>query len=307
MLAVVDADRNPAADPTGPSAPVAADVRFAGDCPERLDRALAAAVDGVSRSHARRLIAAGAVFVDGKRCRIASRLVTPGSRLRVSELPPAGAIEPLTILHEDRNYVAVNKPAGMPSAPTTQAAAGTALEVLRSQDRGRPHRLWLVHRLDAATSGALVFACNANAAAALSAAFRERRVAKHYVALVEGIVRDDDGTIDLAIERAGRRARTSPTGKPAATHWKVIERRGDRTLLALTPEGGRMHQLRVHLAAIGHPIVGDVLYGGPRAERLMLHAAELVIPASSYDRSDRTIRIAAPPPAELNAGQAQPR
>lgn len=256
---------------------------------DRLDRVLAALVPGMSRSEARRLIAAGSVFVDGRRCRVASRTVRAGARLRLESAPAAPSTR-LRVLHQDPSCVAIDKPAGMPTAPTRQAAAGSAQDELERQ-LGRAERLWLVHRLDRDTSGVLLFARTRAAARALDAAFRERKVDKRYQAWVAGVVDADSGRVTAPLRESGRRAMVDPAGKAAETHWEVVERGADRTLLNLRPTTGRMHQIRVHLQSIGHPVIGDRLYGGPRASRLMLHATRL---AFSHPVSGEPLEITAP-------------
>lgn len=251
---------------------------------DRLDRVLAALLPDTSRGAARRLIADGRVFVDGRRCRVASRPVRAGNVLHVAPeaaaAPVAAAMAP-PILYEDDDVIAIDKPCGMASAPTRTAAAGTAhdavLETLRARKRG-PARLWVVHRLDVGTSGVLVFAKTREAAAALSAAFAGGRVEKEYLARVATAPTDAGGTIDLALAVEGRRARVDPKGRPARTDWEVVATDDRGALLRLRPHTGRMHQLRAHLQAIGHPIVGDRAYGGPPGTRLMLHAERLVLP-----------------------------
>lgn len=254
---------------------------------DRLDRAVAA-VAGLSRTAARSLIAAGAVFLNGRRCRVASRTVRPGDRLRVGGAPASGA-PALPVLYEGRGVVAIDKPAGMPSAPTRQAARGTALSVLGEQRGGRP--LWLVHRLDAAASGVLLFATTRAAAAALSAAFREHRVEKTYLALVDGVPDAPVGVIEQSLAARAGRARVDPRGRPARTAWRVEARRATTAVLAVEPSSGRLHQIRAHLAAAGHPIVGDRLYGGSPAPRLMLHACAIALSLDGH-----RLAVSAPSP-----------
>ncbi|MDX2167031.1 MAG: RluA family pseudouridine synthase [Deltaproteobacteria bacterium] len=252
---------------------------------DRLDRAVAHGA-GLSRTAARARIAAGAVFLNGQRCKVASRLVRPGDRLRVGALPTAIAPAALTVLHEDAALIAIDKPVGMPSAPTAQAAAGSAQTVLEAQIGVR---LFVVHRLDAATSGVLVFARTRTAAAALSQAFADQQVGKRYLALVAASPAAERGEIDQALGSARGRATLDPAGRAARTSWAVAERRADATLLAVEPHTGRMHQIRAHLASAGMPIIGDRLYGGRTAPRLMLHAAEVRLPLPSGElviRSD---------------------
>jgi 23S rRNA pseudouridine1911/1915/1917 synthase len=251
---------------------------------DRLDRVLARLLPATSRGAARRLIADGRVFVNGRRCRVASRPVHAGNVLHVAsaeDVAIATSAAPPAIVYEDADVLAVHKPVGMATAPTRIAAAGTALdlltEALRARKRG-PARLWVVHRLDAATSGVLLFAKTREAAAVLSKAFAEGRVEKDYLARVAAVPPASSGRIDLALATEGRRTRVSPSGRAARTDWEVVRTDAEGTVLRLRPRTGRMHQLRVHLAAIGHPILGDRAYGGPRAPRLMLHAERLALP-----------------------------
>jgi len=282
-------------------------VRFVEvSCPpgydDRLDRALADLVTGLSRTQARRLIADGGVFVDGRRCRVASRIVRGGSRLRVATLPPRASEARLQILYEDEACVAVDKPADMPAAPTRSAAAGTVFDVLQRQLRERdrrPRALWLVHRLDAPTSGVLLFAKSREAAAALGRAFERQLVTKAYVARVAGHPSQPAGSVDLPLRNIGGRSAVRTDGRPAHTEWEVVSSDSHTSLVRLRPKTGRMHQLRVHMQALGHPIVGDRLYGGPVAPRLMLHAATLIVPHPS---TGQPIEIHAPVPPELGAG-----
>jgi RluA family pseudouridine synthase len=219
-----------------------------------------------------------------------------------SGAPAAGATSSrpgsLRILHEDADLVAIDKPAGMPSAPTRTAARGTAqttlVAELRARD-GRPTRLFVVHRLDAGTSGVLVFAKTRAAAATLGKAFADGAVEKTYVARVATAPTAGAGTIDLALATAGRKSVVDPKGRPARTGWERVAADARGALLRLRPETGRMHQLRAHLAAIGHPIKGDRLYGGPPAARLMLHAERLVVP---HPRSGEPLALMAACPFE---------
>lgn len=273
---------------------------------ERLDRALAQLVPELSRGEARRLIAAGSVFVDGARCRVASRLVRAGARLRVAGEAAETAPVPLTVVYEDADCIAIDKPADMAAAPTRSAAAGTALDVLAEQlgcREGRRVPLWLVHRLDAPTSGVLLFAKTRAAAGTLGKAFQDRVVTKTYVARVGGgaetspLRRSASGEIALALRNVGGRAKVVADGKPARTEWQVLRRDDDTLLLQLRPITGRLHQLRAHLHASDHPIIGDRLYGGLPAPRLMLHAATLSFP---HPRHGERIEITAPVPVEFD-------
>lgn len=180
------------------------------------------------------------------------------------------------LLHVDESLLVVNKPAGLLSVPGRGA---DKQDCLSARLQRHWHAARVVHRLDEATSGLMVFALDAQSQRTLGHAFEQRRVSKGYVAVVAGCVVDDTGSIDLPIgadwaDRPRRRVDPS-SGRPALTRWRVLTRSGSTTRLALEPLTGRTHQLRVHLAAIGHPILGDRLYGGPPAARLLLHAAQI--------------------------------
>jgi tRNA pseudouridine32 synthase / 23S rRNA pseudouridine746 synthase len=185
----------------------------------------------------------------------------------------------VTPLHLDAALIAVDKPAGLLAVPGRTEPDSLATRVQAEW----PDAL-VVHRLDMATSGLMLFARGALAQRRLGDAFAARRVHKRYVAVVLGQPADDAGEIDLPLaadwpnrprQRVDRLA-----GKPSLTRWRVLARAVDgRTArLALEPVTGRSHQLRVHLQALGHVIVGDVLYGAPPAARLMLHAAHATLP-----------------------------
>lgn len=204
-----------------------------------------------------------------------------------------------TLLYRDDTLLAVDKPAGLLAVPGRGEAKHDC--VARRVQAEHPQAL-VVHRLDEATSGVMLFGLGAGAQRMLSIAFAERRVAKRYEALVRGLPADDEGTIDLplAADWPNRpRQQVDPVrGKASRTLWRVVARDGASqcTRLALEPHTGRTHQLRVHLAAIGHPIVGDALYGGPvapPAPRLMLHACELRF-AHPADGRDLAIGSAVP-------------
>ena len=249
---------------------------------ERLDRALASLAPGLSRRQARVLIAEGAVFVDGRRCRVASRQVVPGARLRIHlSASVASAAQP-TILFEDARIVVVDKPAGIHVNETD-----TTARVPLSARLGRP--CFVVHRLDRDTTGVIVLAKSTQVAAELSAAFRERRVHKDYVAFAEG--RPVPGMIDDPIgydRRRPRARRVRRDGQDARTEVTAVIPRGAFCEVHLRLHTGRTHQIRVHLAHRGHPVLGDTLYGGGsavhtargpiRIRRSLLHAHRLGLP-----------------------------
>lgn len=183
----------------------------------------------------------------------------------------------MQVLHADNRLVVIHKPAGMLSVPgrTESDCASARVQALY------PDAL-IVHRLDQATSGLLLFARGVEAQRELSAEFAERRVGKGYVAIVAGRL-DGEGLIDLPIgadwPNRPRQQVDHAHGKPSQTRWRVLAHEGPHTRVALDPLTGRTHQLRVHLAALGHAILGDTLYAAPdiaaASPRLLLHAHEL--------------------------------
>ena len=187
--------------------------------------------------------------------------------------------EPLTILHADDDLVVVDKPAGLLSVPGRGAARA---DCLIERLRGEFPSVRLVHRLDLDTSGVIVFALTAQAQAHLGQQFEARRVQKRYVALVGGHPEETRGRVDLPLivdwPNRPRQKVCLETGRPAQTDWRVLRAEGENTRMRLVPITGRSHQLRVHMQALGHPILGDTLYASGAAldwPRLMLHAEEL--------------------------------
>ncbi len=201
------------------------------------------------------------------------------------------------VLYLDDALLVVDKPAGLLAVP----GRGEQLQdCAAARVQARFADALIVHRLDQATSGLLVLARGAAAQRALSQAFAERRVAKRYVAVVAGLLLPDSGSIDLPLAadwpNRPRQRVDALHGKPSLTHWHVLARdaAAGTTRVALEPVTGRSHQLRVHLLAIGHPVLGDALYAPQlSASRLMLHASELTIPHPD-DARPMNFRSAAP-------------
>jgi 23S rRNA pseudouridine1911/1915/1917 synthase len=279
---------------------------------KRLDLLLAEHIPQLSRRRARVLIAAGAVSVDRRRVLVQSRPVAAGAEVicHLQTFAPAESapLEGSRIVHEDEWLLAIDKPSGMPSHPTFARKDGTALqlaeELLRRRERRKVH-LWPLHRLDTATSGLLLFAKTQGAARAVNQNFARRRVAKRYVAVVAGVPATEHGEIRLALAEGHLRTEPSRDGKEAVTRYRVLKSLSRRAaLVELEPLTGRMHQLRVHLAAVGHPVLGDPKYGGAHAgsaPRLMLHASRLALP---HPHGGRPFVLASPLPGDFEAAVA---
>jgi tRNA pseudouridine32 synthase/23S rRNA pseudouridine746 synthase len=189
--------------------------------------------------------------------------------------------DPLEILHEDAELLAVNKPAGLLSVPGRGAHLADCL--LTRVQAAFPHAL-LVHRLDRDTSGVIVFALTPHAQRSLSMQFEKRSTRKVYVARVAGCLEPKSGTVDLPLivdwPNRPRQMVCHDTGKQAVTDWKVLKSTDAESRVRLMPKTGRSHQLRVHMLALGHPILGDPLYADGAAlefDRMMLHSEELRI------------------------------
>ena len=237
--------------------------------PGRLDAVVAARL-GITRADAQRAIAAGAVTVDGEP-RPKSHRLAGGERIvvdaaGVAQVPPEGP--PLATVWRDSHLVVVRKPAGLPTHPTENRRGGTVVNRLLGMrvplaPRGGPLRPGIVHRLDAGTSGLLVVACDDPTHEALAAMFKRHGADRRYLALVRGLVTNDRFEVDAPLGRARARVRVDATGgRAAATAFEVRERFGRATLLEARPRTGRTHQIRVHLSAVGHPVLGDRRYGG---------------------------------------------
>lgn len=193
-----------------------------------------------------------------------------------SYAPPAG---PIRILHLDEDILVACKPAGLLSVPGRGPDRADCLIARLQAGHGQ---VLLVHRLDLDTSGLVVLACTPRAQAHLGRQFEERRVSKRYVALVSGVPTETRGRIDLPLvvdwPNRPRQKICHETGRPARTDWRLLRREGAHARMQLRPVTGRSHQLRVHMLALGHPILGDPLYGTGESldlPRMMLHAESL--------------------------------
>jgi len=286
------------------------------DAGKRLDVFLAEKIPELTRSQAKRLIEAGRVTLAETPVTKAKYKVKGGESFSVSVPPPAEIkLEPqeevpFEILYEDEDLAVINKPAGVVVHPACGHTEGTLVHGLlaRLEDLsgvGGEARPGIVHRLDKDTSGLLVVAKNDRAHLALSEMFQERKIKKTYLALVHGVPKARSGRIDRPIRRhpVHRKKMTvhEKDGREAVTLWRVKEVFRRAALLEVEPLTGRTHQIRVHLASIGHPIVGDELYGGakphgPKAKRQMLHAWKLRF---RHPRTGKELSFEAPLPEDF--------
>src|ERR671921_2965537 len=279
----------------------------------RLDRFVADQLPDLSRGTVQGLIESGRVLVDGQQRKPKFRM-TPGEVVSV-EIPPPQIDEilpdpiPLTIVYEDSDVIVVDKPAGMVVHPAPGHPRGTLANALVAHvpgmSVGGSLRPGIVHRLDKDTSGLIVAAKTDRGRTALVSQWESRSVEKTYLALVSGSLGDEEATIEAPIGRDPKnrqRMAVVRSGRPAVTHIHVVERFPDTTLLEVSIETGRTHQIRVHLAFIGHPIVGDHVYGRtrltePQLDRQFLHASAL-----AFQLPDGTaLRLEAPLPGDLQA------
>lgn len=250
-----------------------------GESGERLDRLLARRL-AIPRAQVQSLIASGMVRIAGARPAQARRL-RAGEEVEVTWDGPGIRPTPasIAVVHEDDDLIVVNKPRGLAVHPVGPTPATTVVSVLLARGPlapAAPGRPGVVHRLDAATSGALVLAKTARALQGLMEQFRARTVKKEYLAVVAGSVEAEEGAIEGRVGRDEARPWRMRVGgaKDAHTEFSVLARGEGLTLLLVRPQTGRTHQIRVHLAAIGHPVVGDSLYGGGTGP-LLLHSWRL--------------------------------
>jgi 23S rRNA pseudouridine1911/1915/1917 synthase len=292
----------------------------------RLDRWLASVMPELSRARLQAVITGGGVLVDGRPARPALRLKAGQS---VSVLVPAATPAvplpediPLAVVHEDRHLLVVDKPPGLAVHPGAGRGSGTLVNALLHRVRdlsgiGGVIRPGIVHRLDRGTSGLLVVAKDDATHLALSRQFAGRSVEKEYLAVVLGVPRTAEGTIDAPIGRdpvhRNRMSVRAPRGRPARSTYRVVEAFDGAALLRVRIATGRTHQIRVHLAAIGHPVAGDETYGGRRRTgarrsedraaleglaRPALHAARL---AFTHPATGERLAFESPLPEDLQA------
>ncbi|MCX6016870.1 MAG: RluA family pseudouridine synthase [Chloroflexales bacterium] len=278
---------------------------------QRLDRFVTDAVADMTRSTVQRLIEQGHITRNDKPTRAAEPLKR-GDQISV-QVPEAVDTTlvpeeiPLNVVYVDDDIIVVDKPAGMVVHPAPGHPRGTLVNALLwhypGMNIGGGIRPGIVHRIDRDTSGLLVIARNDYALQQLQQQQLAHTMHKEYIALVEGGFKTDSGTVDAAIARHPRdrlRMAIMDDGRPARTHWRVIERFQQQTVLALTLETGRTHQIRVHCQHMRHPIIGDPMYGvqisKPRLERQFLHAQKL---GFLHPRSQEAVEFNSPLPSDL--------
>ncbi len=279
----------------------------------RLDLFVARVCQGLSRSAAQRLIAEGRIWVNGALAQAGQRL-RPGDEVMIllpppeDERPQPEAV-PLAILYEDAHLLVVNKPAGMATHPGAGRRTGTLVNALLAHRPeiasvgADPSRPGIVHRLDRETSGVLVVAATEAALRALQAQFRRGKVEKRYLALAYGHVTPAQAAIEAPLGRDPlhrQRMAVLPEGRRARTEYRLLRAFEGCSLLEVRLRTGRTHQIRVHLASIGHPVVGDRTYGPRRqaigAPRQFLHAWRL---AFDHPATGQRMAFEAPLPADL--------
>ncbi len=280
---------------------------------QRLDKVVHALLNekvpgGISKSMARKLVMVGAAYLNGSRCRIASKPVFKGSEIKVEYNPEKlrpiqlefPSLTPKDILFNEGGLIVVNKPANMPTVATLDNARDNLVAALKTL-LGKDHYLGIHHRLDAPTSGCILFTLEEKMNVFVAELFRESLIQKEYLAVCKVINPPpaEQWEIKNQLERAEKKRNiyrsTKGEGDFAYSRFELLKTKGDIALIKAMPITGRTHQLRVHLSEQGLPILGDKAYSGPQATRLMLHAHKL-----SFRLPDgRDTVVEAPIPAEF--------
>ena len=291
------------------------------DAGKRLDRFLAERFSEFSREFLKQQLARGRITLNGRAVRPSERL-TAGAVIAgeiqppLQDAPPQPEEIPLDILHEDASLLVINKPAGMNVHPGAGSREGTLVSALlfregeefsRIGDQPDSDRPGIVHRLDKETSGALAVARTPEAFTALKDAFQQHLVSKFYLTVARGVFTENYGTIDAPIGRHPRQRHRMAVlppgeGREALTKYKVLAQSPDAALLLVSIYTGRTHQIRVHLSHIGHPVLGDSVYGGDKPcppfkfQRQLLHAWKLSLP---HPVTGEKLTFTAPPPEDM--------
>lgn len=288
-------------------------VARADEAGQRVDVVLARRAD-VPRRAAQEALASGAVAVAERRVRPSHRLLegetVAGVVAHGPPVPPQAEDIPIAVRYSDARVLVVSKPAGIVTHPAGGHSTGTLVHALLNLEGGLSQRSsqrpGIVHRLDKDTSGVLLVARDDDAHASLQAAMARRAIRRTYLALVKGELPARSGTVDAPLGRNPRRRTLMAVvagGRNAVTHYRFIEGNGAASLLEVTLETGRTHQIRVHLAYLGNPVLGDRFYGGYTdaarrlgLERPWLHAAEIAFP---HPDDGRIIEVTDPLPGDL--------
>jgi len=276
----------------------------------RLDKAVAAKLKKMSRETVQRLIEDENIKVNGKKAKVSYK-VNEGDKIEIKEEQPKEiALKPqeipLDIVYEDNDIIVINKAKGMVVHPGNGNLDGTLANAVMAICKdslsgiGGEIRPGIVHRLDKDTSGLIIIAKNDEAHINMSNQIKERKVKKTYIALVKGTVKENEATINMPIGRSTKdriKMAVTRSGKTAVTHFKVLERYEGFTLLEVNIETGRTHQIRVHLAEIGYPVVGDEVYSNGKnpfnVKGQMLHAKKLVF---EHPITNKKMELEAPLP-----------
>ncbi len=272
-------------------------------------------VSGLSRSRVAALMEEGCLVLAGEVCRKAGTRPAEGKEIVLAVPEPRDPVPqaediPLQILYEDEDLAVIVKPRGMVVHPAAGHEDGTLVNALLGNlselsGIGGEKRPGIVHRLDKDTSGVMMVAKNDETQTALSDMLKERRIEKHYLALVEGGMKEPEGRIEVPIGRSRKdrkKMAPDPEGRPAVTEWKTLVDGKGCTLLDVHILTGRTHQIRVHMRSVGHPVCGDPLYGyekGARVPCLMLHARSL---AFEHPRTGKKMAFQAPLPEDFLQG-----
>ena len=282
---------------------------------QRADQFLTQSVESLTRSGAQKLLEQGLVTVNGKSAKKNTKF-SAGDTVTV-QLPEPEPVEvlpqdiPLDVVYEDQDVIVVNKPVGMVVHPAPGHPDGTLVNALLHHcgdslsGIGGEKRPGIVHRIDRDTSGLIIAAKNDAAHLALSAQLKDHSLSRTYECLVTGNMKQDSGTVDAPIGRSSadrKKMAVVPTGRRAVTHWEVVARYPGVTHLRCRLETGRTHQIRVHMAYIGHPILGDTVYGAkkpvPGLTGQCLHATGLRF---IHPRTGEPVELHCPLPPEFTA------
>ncbi|MBR3641104.1 MAG: RluA family pseudouridine synthase [Oscillibacter sp.] len=282
------------------------------DAAQRLDVFLAARLEGVTRSSAQKLIERGAVRVNGKAAAKNHRLAAGETvEATLPDPEPTAAVPQaiaLDVVYEDDDVIVVNKPKGMVVHPAAGHPDGTLVNALLHHCAGGLSgingelRPGIVHRIDRDTSGLVIAAKTDAAHRALAAQLQDHTLARTYRCIVRGNLRQDSGTVNAPVGRDPKnrkRQAVTANGRPAVTHWRVLARFAGATYLECKLETGRTHQIRVHMAHIGHPILGDATYGGGSEKGLHGQCLHAVALRFRHPRTGEEREVTCPLPEEF--------